>query len=561
MSLYSIDLFISYAHIDNQPVSAAESGWISRFHASLDAFLSMRLGKSVRIWRDDKLTGNDRFADEIVQQFNSTAMLLSVVTPRYLNSEWCTREVREFCERADSDLVIDQKARIFKVIKTPVDCEGALPAIMQEMLGYEFFVFEDGAPMELDAVYGQQYGQDFNRQISKLAFEMAALLKRLESETTFTKNTSIDANVISSQHSPDSSESAAAPKAQVSTAVELAKQGSDEQLIAEPVATSESISASGKPVIYLAECTFDVKPHRDVLETQLRCLGYEVLPDQRLPGDEAAYVDEVSALLQRCDVSVHLVGQKYGAVPDGPDDDSTALIQNRVAAQYSKSSGLQRLVWVDQQCQIDDVKQQSFVDTLLCDADAQYGADVLTGDLEALKSVLQRQLDRIEQRALQTEAHEALALAHTENPCDPSPQDQSVYLICTEQDRKATVPLRKYLLEHNVSVAMPAFKGDAAEVRKINQQLLLNCTTVLVFYGQGEETWKRSIDTEIRKLPGWLQGRPMPATFTYLAAPMTCDKEDMIDMQEHGSIDGIDQLAESALDTIFEPVSAELSMT
>ena len=37
-------LFISYAHIDNQPLTPEQQGWISRFHASLKAMLSMRLG-------------------------------------------------------------------------------------------------------------------------------------------------------------------------------------------------------------------------------------------------------------------------------------------------------------------------------------------------------------------------------------------------------------------------------------------------------------------------------------------------------------------------------------
>ncbi len=62
-------LFISYAHIDNQPLTAEQKGWISRFHASLEALLSMRLGQAAKIWRDDKLKGNDVFAEEIVDQF------------------------------------------------------------------------------------------------------------------------------------------------------------------------------------------------------------------------------------------------------------------------------------------------------------------------------------------------------------------------------------------------------------------------------------------------------------------------------------------------------------
>ena len=80
-------VFISYAHIDNQPLTPKQEGWISRFHNTLEALLNMRLGKPVKIWRDGKLQGNDVFADEIVDQFAKTAVLISVLTPRYLNSD------------------------------------------------------------------------------------------------------------------------------------------------------------------------------------------------------------------------------------------------------------------------------------------------------------------------------------------------------------------------------------------------------------------------------------------------------------------------------------------
>ena len=62
-------VFISYAHIDNEPLTPNQQGWITRFHASLSAMLSMRMGRKAEIWRDSKLSGNDIFADEIIQQF------------------------------------------------------------------------------------------------------------------------------------------------------------------------------------------------------------------------------------------------------------------------------------------------------------------------------------------------------------------------------------------------------------------------------------------------------------------------------------------------------------
>jgi hypothetical protein len=129
MMSFNKDLFISYAHIDNYPITPEQKGWVSRFHESLEAMLSMRLGQTAKIWRDDKLQGNDVFADEIVTQFSHTGVLVSILTPRYLNSAWCTREVREFCERAGQN--------------------------------------------------GEMFAQNYRRKVGKLAHEISQLLKRL----------------------------------------------------------------------------------------------------------------------------------------------------------------------------------------------------------------------------------------------------------------------------------------------------------------------------------------------------------------------------------------------
>jgi hypothetical protein len=184
MATFEKHVFISYAHIDNQPLAPEQRGWISRFHAMLEAMLNMRLGRAAKIWRDDKLQGNDVFADEIADQFAQTAVLVSVLTPRYLNSEWCTREVREFCAQAEQSggLVVDNKARVFKVLLTPLDTQDSLPAVVKDILGYEFFTMEDGTPRPLDPDYGEKFAQDYNRKVAKLARDISQMLTTLATD-------------------------------------------------------------------------------------------------------------------------------------------------------------------------------------------------------------------------------------------------------------------------------------------------------------------------------------------------------------------------------------------
>ncbi len=62
------DIFVSYAHIDDQPLMEGQKGWISSFHRVLEIRLGQLLGRHPRIWRDPKLQGNDIFADRLVER-------------------------------------------------------------------------------------------------------------------------------------------------------------------------------------------------------------------------------------------------------------------------------------------------------------------------------------------------------------------------------------------------------------------------------------------------------------------------------------------------------------
>ena len=505
-------VFISYAHIDNQPLSPQQQGWVTRFHATLGALLSMRIGRPAQIWRDDKLRGNDVFAAEIVEQFGHTAMLMSVLTPRYLESEWCTRELREFCEQAEREggVVRDNKSRVFKVLKGPLDTEAALPGAIRGVLGYDFYVLEDGAPLELDAAYGESFAQNYNRRVGKLAWDAAQLLKQLEG--------------------------AADPGPGVGPG-------------AAP-ATPQAV----KPTVYLADCSHDRHDLRERLEAELKLHGCTVLPDRQLPlDDETECLRRVGQWLARCDLAIHLVGATSGAVPDGASGESIVAMQNRLAAERSRACALPRLIWLPEGTRSENATQQAFIDALHTDADAQFGADLLSGGIETFRTAIYTTLERLGAAAAAAAAAVTAAATTTATPipepgvAPPAVTAASVYLICVEPDRKASLPLRRFLRDHGIDVELPAFEGSAAAVREANAALLANCAAVIVFYGAGDEAWKRSVDSDLKKLKG-ASARSLPApAFTYLAEPRSGDKEDLFDMQEPGLIDARSGLPEAAL--------------
>jgi hypothetical protein len=95
------DIFISYAHIDDQPLTEGEKGWIYNFHRALEIRLGELSGETPKILRDPKLEGNDYFSDIIVEQFLKVTVLVSVLSPRYVKSEWCIKELRKLYQAAE----------------------------------------------------------------------------------------------------------------------------------------------------------------------------------------------------------------------------------------------------------------------------------------------------------------------------------------------------------------------------------------------------------------------------------------------------------------------------
>jgi hypothetical protein len=347
---------------------------------------------------------------------------------------------------------------------------------MKETLGYDFFMIKDGAPLEFEPAYGQEFAQLYNQKVAKLAWDIAQLLKLLDSKR--------GAN-------GSASDSRAA-----------------------------GFEAHVKPAIYLAECSYDRKPAREIIEGELKCLGYSVVPDKGLPADET----------------------EYGRGPGGPTTKSVAIHQNELAVARCKAAGLKRLIWLPEGTRSDESPQQAFISALHQDPQAQFGADLIVGGIEELKSAIHATLKKIEQ----PEPRELGSDAKT---------DKLIYIICDEKDRKACVPLRKLCREWGLQFALPVFEGDASEVRKTNQQLLASCDAVVLYYGAGDEAWKRSIDNELKKAAAY-RSRPLRAKVTYLAEPRTSDKEDLIDMEEPGVIDGLGGVAEAAIAKLLKPAIA-----
>lgn len=340
---YEGDAFISYAHLDNVALDEGV-GWVTNLQRALAARVAQLYGAESRIWWDPKLQGNDYFSDTLEQRLARVKALITIVSPRYVKSEWGRRELTVFCQAAERQggVRVQDKARIFKVLKTPVDRD-LHPPELQSLLGYEFFKEDPatGKMRELDEIFGPDAEKDFWLKLDDLAHDICDLLKLLPPPLNPTP-------------------------------------------------------ARGS--VYLAVTTSELKDRREEIRRGLTQHGYTVLPDRPLPLAVAEVEAAVREDLARCRLSVHMVGRTYSMVPEGGLA-SLAELQNELAIQRAAKGEFSRLIWIPPGLQVDDDRQLKVLEWLRMDPRMEKGADLLETPLEDLRTMIGARLQKSEKPA------------------------------------------------------------------------------------------------------------------------------------------------------------------
>jgi hypothetical protein len=464
MPHYKDDIFISYAHIDNQPLAEGLKGWVESLHERLKIRLGQLLGEEASIWRDRKLQGNDVFAETLVEKISSVAILISVLSPRYVKSEWCVRELEEFCKstKTNGGTGGSNKLPIFKVVKTFVPLQEH-PRQLQGVLGYEFYEYdpERGRAKEFSPEVVPQRDIRYWEKLDDLAYDIKQLIESM-------------------QH---------------------LEEASDEHVKANEHAVS------GKTV-YLAETTSDLNAQRDQVKRELQQHGHIVLPDKELPLEADSLKQAVNEYLTRSHFSIHIIGQRYGIIPEGEEKSITHL-QSELAV--GRGENFLRLIWIPVGLHSPDERQQNFINTFLLGQQAQKGTEVLQTKLEDLKTVIYEIVNREAQPKPPVSAGEALGI--------------NLYLICDKDDLEAANQLADYFYAQGVDVVLPATEGDEAQVYEDHKASLMDCDAVLIYYGRANEIWLRMKLRELQKVAGYGRALPLLGKAIYLGAPRTDAKE------------------------------------
>lgn len=183
---FKYDIYISYAGTDNQPIKPKQEGWVSIFHKFLERILSELVGRDVKIAMNLHLSGTDFFNKEIQSLIENAAIFVPIISPTYIRSDFCMRELESFIEAAEKagGGSLKNKSRILMVLKSYVPRE-ALPESLNRLLRYEFYTrdleIEGGRSIEFE--YDGQTKEKYFNTIDHLAYDIADMLKEIEKRT------------------------------------------------------------------------------------------------------------------------------------------------------------------------------------------------------------------------------------------------------------------------------------------------------------------------------------------------------------------------------------------
>ena len=464
---FTDDVFISYRHLDNELHDERGNGWIDNFHERFESVLGEALGYEPSIWRDPRLPGNVYFADVLEERIRNTAVVISILSPGYLQSEWCMGELREFCRLADNTggLLVGDKMRIFKVVKTHIERDQHPPEF-QKQLGYEFYEIDKATkrPVAFGQDLGRHRDQRYWSKLDDLAWDVKQVLSIIN------------------------------PR------VKISFQG--------------SVFPRTLGTVYLAQTTRDLSEARDQIKRELQNRGYDILPERELPLISPSYEDEVRQRISRARLSVHLIGGSYGIVPEGAGSRSIVRLQNEIAAERSRDETFSRLLWMPVGLTPQETVQAEFIEHLRTDATTQKGAELLQTPLEELKNVIQLRLS--------SNGHKSKGKPSPDTP-------PKIYLIFDKRDLEDIVPLTDYLsLNKQFHVLLPLIDDegvDDSEAFEIHKENLAQCDAVLIYYGHANQVWFEYKRRDLKKIVGLERKSILAAEAVYVTSPKTAHKQ------------------------------------
>ncbi|HBL30163.1 MAG TPA: hypothetical protein DD490_25285 [Acidobacteria bacterium] len=295
------DVFVSYAHADDEPPAGATKGWVTTLADELRKVLRRKLGvREARIFMDHQLAGNKGVTAELLATVRASRALLLLMSPGYRRSSWCQWELVRFLEAQTER---NHRDHVFVLETEPLDRAGWPPAL-QELIPIRF------------------WHRDFEDKAPRL---MGFPVPKLDEDNPYWRNLN-----------------------------ELA------HLIARQLEDAEEPPREPRAKVWLAEPTEDLLDEHESVAATLRQQGFDVVPAAPLPRDgREPYLRDLQVGLEQAILGVQLLGPKEGHRPTWRERSFVAL-QAEAADEAARARGLRVLRWRSRDVDLDRVTSADY---------------------------------------------------------------------------------------------------------------------------------------------------------------------------------------------------------
>jgi TIR domain len=447
-------VFVSYAHDDDLQLSASkdEKGFVTFFCEMLRTKLRDLGAARIRIWLDrQRISDGDQFEGKIDDGLHRAQILLVVMSNNWLSRPYCRKELDEFVELRRTAGIDNVAERVVVIGKGHVD-RLKRPPLLQTQEGFLFFARDDQNDVA-DVKPFFNRGDACDDRFYDRRDDLAAFLQRR---------------------------------------VDRIAAGAGTGAVAVP---GQPIASPNGRTIYLAKPAADMEGAYSRLAFELQGKGYTVLPEVNsdIPKN-AAVRDYVKTALEKAEVSVHLVGEKRGFIPEDELDPIVKLQLAFARERASRSANLsesvfRRIVWAPKILDVPDRPPDAVIERdplkVLERFDGQIPADKIDGD------ILSKFVEFLFQYLAET--------APRPVPKTPANGKLEVYLAYHDADEDYAGAIVAALRGSPMKIQIPAAGADA-ETRRYNDDLLVNCDVVTLCWANASEVWVRS---EADRLKDW----------------------------------------------------------
>ncbi|MEJ7737483.1 MAG: toll/interleukin-1 receptor domain-containing protein [Chitinophagaceae bacterium] len=308
---YTYDIFLSYAHLDNQMLFDQTLGWIEHFYTDLNILLSRRIGKTdaIKIWWDNKkLDGSVVFNDSIEEGIKKSAILLCLTSPGHIESDYCQKELSLFYKKAQEEstgLKVGDRSRILNVLLYNIPFD-QWPAPLAGTTG---FPFHDASGQEDLGDTLDRKSPQYRNQLQDLRDAIIHVIKGMR---------------------------------------EIPEKKAD--------------PSTKKFSIYFGDVPDSLRRVRSRTITDLEKTDYKIIFDTPPPFEVDAHEEAVKAKLEQSDLAVHLLDQFPGREIEGVEDTWYPQKQAELGLEIAKP----QLIWVPAELNISEIEEEPYKDFIQC---------------------------------------------------------------------------------------------------------------------------------------------------------------------------------------------------